>query len=75
MSAREKSVVESVQTGMFIGGQWRGSSTGARLDVEDPSTGEVLTTVADASVEDGRAALDAAVAAGPSWAADRKSVV
>ena len=69
MSAREKSVVESVQTGMFIGGQWRGSSTGARLDVEDPSTGEVLTTVADASIEDGRAALDAAVAAGPSWAA------
>ncbi len=69
MSAREKSVVESVRTGMFIGGQWRESSTGARLDVEDPSTGEVLTTVADASVEDGRAALDAAVAAGPSWAA------
>ena len=69
MSAREKSVVESVQTGMFIGGQWRGSSTGARLDVEDPSTGEVLTTVADATIEDGRAALDAAVAAGPSWAA------
>ncbi len=69
MSAREKSVVESVQTGMFIGGQWREGSTGARLDVEDPSTGEVLTTVADASVEDGRAALDAAVAAGPSWAA------
>ena len=69
MSAREKSVVKSVQTGMFIGGQWRGSSTGARLDVEDPSTGEVLTSVADAGVDDGRAALDAAVAAGPSWAA------
>ena len=69
MSAREKSVVESVRTGMFIGGQWREASTGARLDVEDPSTGEVLTSVADASVEDGRAALDAAVAAGPSWAA------
>jgi len=69
VSAREKSVVDAVSTGLFIGGQWREATGGGRFDVEDPSTGEVLTTAADASVQDGAAALDAAVSAGPSWAA------
>ncbi len=69
VSANEQAVVESVPTGLFIGGQWREATGGARLDVEDPSTGAVLTTVADATVEDGAAALDAAVAAQGSWAA------
>ena len=50
-------------------GSWRDSSDGATVKVEDPATGEVLTEVADASVADGRAALDAAVAAQPAWAA------
>jgi succinate-semialdehyde dehydrogenase/glutarate-semialdehyde dehydrogenase len=36
--------------------------------VEDPATGNTLTEVADASPDDARAALDAAVAAGPGWA-------
>jgi succinate-semialdehyde dehydrogenase/glutarate-semialdehyde dehydrogenase len=67
--ADERSLVESVPTGLYIGGEWREAQGGARLDVEDPSTGETLTTVADASVADGRAALDAAVAAQSSWAA------
>ncbi len=35
--------------------------------VDNPATGEVLTTVADASPEDGRRALDAAVRAQRSW--------
>ena len=69
VSAREQAVVESVPTGLFIGGQWREAAGGARLEVEDPSTGAVLTTVADATIEDGAAALDAAVAAQGSWAA------
>ena len=67
--ADERSLVESVSTGLYIGGQWREAEGGKRLEVEDPSTGEVLATVADASVADGTAALDAAVAAQPSWAA------
>ena len=37
--------------------------------MEDPSTGETLCEVADASPADGKAALDAAVAAQPEWAA------
>ncbi|HEX3003116.1 MAG TPA: NAD-dependent succinate-semialdehyde dehydrogenase, partial [Angustibacter sp.] len=65
----ERRVVESVQRGLFIGGEWRPASGGAELEVVDPSTEEVLTSVADASVDDGRAALDAAVAAQASWAA------
>lgn len=69
MSAQEAAVVSSVPTGLFIAGEWREATGGARLDVEDPSTGEVLTAVADATVADGTAALDAAVEAQASWAA------
>jgi succinate-semialdehyde dehydrogenase/glutarate-semialdehyde dehydrogenase len=65
----ESAVVESVRTGLFIGGEWRDAEGGKVFDVEDPSTGEVLTQVADASVADGRAALDAAVATQAEWAA------
>jgi succinate-semialdehyde dehydrogenase/glutarate-semialdehyde dehydrogenase len=66
---REKAVLAGVRTELFIGGQWRPASGGATLAVDDPATGEVLTEVADGSVEDGRAALDAAAAAQASWAA------
>jgi len=69
VSAHERAVVDSVPTGLLIGGEWRPATGGAQLDVEDPSTGEVLTAVANATVEDGTAALDAAVAAQGSWAA------
>ena len=68
MSEREAAVVKSVPSDLFIAGQWRPATGGGRLDVEDPSTGEVLTSVADATVADGTAALDAAVAAQSSWA-------
>ena len=69
MSSSEKSLLAGVPTGLFIGGSWRDSGDGATITVEDPATGEVLTEVADASVADGRAAQDAAVAAQPGWAA------
>jgi succinate-semialdehyde dehydrogenase/glutarate-semialdehyde dehydrogenase len=65
----ESAIVEAVRTGLFIGGEWRDAEGGKVFDVEDPSTGEVLTQVADASVADGRAALDAAVARQAEWAA------
>ena len=61
--------VEGVPTGLFIGGRWRSASSGATFPVRDPSTGEVLAEVADATPEDGIAALDAAVSAQDSWAA------
>jgi len=65
----EKSLLARVPTGLFIGGKWRDSSDGRTLNVEDPSTGETLVSVADATIADGAAALDAAVAARADWAA------
>src|SRR6476620_9573298 len=65
----EKSLLAGVPTGLYIGGVWRDGSDGATIKVEDPATGEVLTEVADATVADGTAALDAAVAAQADWAA------
>jgi succinate-semialdehyde dehydrogenase/glutarate-semialdehyde dehydrogenase len=56
-------------TGMFIGGQWRDATGGGTFAVEDPATQETLTEVADGQPEDAVAALDAAVEAGPAWAA------
>jgi succinate-semialdehyde dehydrogenase / glutarate-semialdehyde dehydrogenase len=68
-SAREQRLLESIPTGLLIGGQWRDSASGNRFAVEDPATGETLTTVADASVVDAKAALDAASAVQREWAA------
>lgn len=56
-----------VNTGLFIGGQWR--STEQTISVEDPSTGDIIAQVADASPADGILALDAACDAADNWAA------
>jgi len=69
LTGPEAAVLGSVRPGLFIGGDWRPGARGARIDVEDPSTGEVIAQVADAGIEDGAAALDAAVAAQAGWAA------
>ena len=55
--------------GLFIGGQWRDSATGARFEVHDPADESVITDVADGDTTDAMAALDAAVAAAADWAA------
>ena len=54
---------------LFIAGSWRDASNGDRFDVLDPSSGELITSVASATVDDARAAVDAAEAAGTGWAA------
>ncbi len=66
---QEKSALTNVNTQLFIGGEWREASGGATLDVEDPSTGETIASVADATPEDASAALDAACAVQAEWAA------
>ena len=68
-STSEQQVVDSVPTGLFIGGEWLPAADAATFAVHDPSTGKVLTHVADASPQDAMRALDAAVQAQPSWAA------
>jgi succinate-semialdehyde dehydrogenase/glutarate-semialdehyde dehydrogenase len=68
-ATREQAVVEQVQKLLYIGGEWRQASEGGKLSVEDPSTGESLCEIADATAADAVAALDAAVAAQADWAA------
>src|SRR5215207_1144279 len=68
-TSREQEVVDAVHPQLFIGGEWRDAEGGKTFPVEDPSTGKTLVEVADASVADGKAALDAAVAAQAEWAA------
>lgn len=65
---REAAVVRAVAKQLLVGGRWQDATGGATFDVVDPSTGQVLCAVADATPEDGRAALDAAVAAQASFA-------
>jgi succinate-semialdehyde dehydrogenase/glutarate-semialdehyde dehydrogenase len=66
--ARERAVLESVPTGLFIGGRWRDAEGGGTLAVEDPSTGATLTEVADGQPGDATAALAAAAEAQGEWA-------
>jgi len=54
---------------LCIGGKAVPASDGGRFDVIDPATGAVLTTVANGTVEDAMAAVDAADAAAAGWAA------
>ena len=65
---RETSVLNAVPKGVFIGGQWRNSTGGARFAVTDPATEQALCDVADGTADDARAALDAAAAAQADWA-------
>ncbi|MDA8068191.1 MAG: NAD-dependent succinate-semialdehyde dehydrogenase [Actinomycetota bacterium] len=68
IASDEHKVIESIPHRLLIGGEWREGEHGT-LPIEDPATGQTLTEVADASPADAMAALDAAVAAGPAWAA------
>src|SRR3712207_1938215 len=74
MSAQTKLIPElgfdvaSLPTDLYINGKWRPGSTGKRIDVLDPSTQTVITSVADASIEDALDAVAAAHRAGPAWA-------
>ncbi|MEU4428838.1 NAD-dependent succinate-semialdehyde dehydrogenase [Actinoplanes sp. NPDC024001] len=58
-----------METELFIGGKWVPASAGGRFDVLDPATGDTVASVADGGEADAIAAVDAAAAAGPAWAA------
>jgi succinate-semialdehyde dehydrogenase/glutarate-semialdehyde dehydrogenase len=68
-ATQESTVLDQVATGLFIGGEWVDAEGGRTMTVSDPSTGEVIKEIADASPADGIRALDAAVAAQDAWAA------
>jgi len=58
----------SISGDLFIEGVWRPSVTGKRIDVLNPANGTVIGSVADASLEDAAAAVDAAEGAAAGWA-------
>jgi succinate-semialdehyde dehydrogenase/glutarate-semialdehyde dehydrogenase len=62
-------VLESVPTGLFIGGDWSKGGSGGSIPVVDPSNENVLAEVSAATPQDGLDAVEAAAAAGPDWAA------
>lgn len=53
----------------LINGEWRASVSGATFAVTNPATTETLTTVPDGGASETLAAIDAAYAALPAWAA------
>jgi succinate-semialdehyde dehydrogenase / glutarate-semialdehyde dehydrogenase len=66
---RESTVIEAAPNQLFIGGEWRDASGGAKLAVEDPATGDAICEIADATPDDAQAAIDAAANAQADWAA------
>jgi succinate-semialdehyde dehydrogenase / glutarate-semialdehyde dehydrogenase len=68
MSSRYDNLLANVPTDLWIGGKWRKASDGARFDVVDPATENTIASVASATVEDAKAAVDAASDAFPGWA-------
>ena len=63
-----ENLLANVPTDLWIGGKWRKSSDNQRFDVIDPATEKKIASVANASVEDAKAAIDAAEAAFEGWA-------
>src|SRR3954467_1824625 len=67
-ATQERTAVDAVPTQLYIGGEWRDASGGDTLDVEDPAAGEASASIADATPDDAKAALDACVAVQDEWA-------
>ncbi|WP_256841849.1 NAD-dependent succinate-semialdehyde dehydrogenase [Ornithinimicrobium cryptoxanthini] len=65
----EQRVLDAVPRQLFIDGQWSDATAGATFEVLDPSTGQAIASVADATAEDGMRAMDAAVSAQADFAA------
>jgi succinate-semialdehyde dehydrogenase/glutarate-semialdehyde dehydrogenase len=64
-------LLANVPTDLWIGGKWRKSSDNVRFDVIDPATENKVASVASASIDDAKAALDAASDAFAGWAAKK----
>ena len=58
-----------LQRDAYVDGAWTPAGSGQRFTVRNPATGEALAEVADLDAADARAAIEAAAAAFPAWAA------
>jgi succinate-semialdehyde dehydrogenase/glutarate-semialdehyde dehydrogenase len=63
----EQAILDAVKPQLYIAGEWRDGGEGGTIPVEDPATGETLIEVADATVDDGKAALGAAHETFATW--------
>ena len=68
MSLNEAELLAKVPTGLYIDGKWVQGHGEQPIQVEDPATGKTLLTIANASPEDGMAALKAASDVQEKWA-------
>ena len=68
MSLTESELLAKVPTQLYIAGAWIDGHGSEHIDVEDPSTGKTLKTIANANHVDALAALTAASNAQESWA-------
>jgi succinate-semialdehyde dehydrogenase/glutarate-semialdehyde dehydrogenase len=59
----------AIPTDLLIGGKWVEAAGKKRVEVFNPSNGELLTTIADCDTNDALAAVDAADKAAAGWAA------
>src|SRR5258707_5152659 len=64
-----ETTIGNVEYKLYMGGRWRDADNGATFPVTNPATGQTLTTIPDAGANETRAAIDAAAAAMPTWAA------
>src|SRR5919201_1088055 len=64
-----ENLLANVPTDLWIGGKWRKASDGGRFDVFDPATENKIASVANATVADAKAAVDAASDAFAGWSA------
>ncbi|HWF65085.1 MAG TPA: NAD-dependent succinate-semialdehyde dehydrogenase, partial [Rhizomicrobium sp.] len=69
MSEVGGSIPPAIPTDLLIGGKWVEGDGKKRVQVFNPSNGEVLTSIADCDVSDAILAIDAAEKAAPGWAA------
>jgi succinate-semialdehyde dehydrogenase/glutarate-semialdehyde dehydrogenase len=69
MGDNSQALVSDLLTELYIGGEAVPAGDGGRFDVLDPATGDVVASVADGTVDDAIAAVDAADKAAAAWAA------
>src|SRR5262245_64904047 len=66
-----ENLLANVPTDLWIGGKWRKASDNQRFDVIDPATENKIASVASATVDDAKAAVDAASDAFEGWSAKK----
>jgi succinate-semialdehyde dehydrogenase/glutarate-semialdehyde dehydrogenase len=62
-------LLEDLPSDLLIGGEWRQATSGERFVVSDPASTEGIVEVANGTMEDAQACVDAAARAFDGWAA------